>query len=82
MLCTSSSLPSFFSVAAPAGIPEEAKEKLDTAFREILTDPAFIRDAAERLSTKVVYQDGESYARQIRELYAFYGTFLPQLGLI
>lgn len=72
---------SFFSVAAPAGIPDEAKARLDTAFREILTDPAFIRDAAERLSTKIVYQDGDAYARQVRELHAFYATFLPQLGL-
>jgi len=72
---------SFFSIAAPAGIPQEAKTKLDAAFREILTDSGFIREAAERLSTKVVYQDGESYARQIREMHAFYATFLPQLGL-
>lgn len=73
---------SFFSLAAPAAIPAEAKARLDAAFREILTDPGFIREAAERLSTKVVYQDGESFARQIRELHTFYARFLPQLGLI
>lgn len=72
---------SFFSIAAPAGLPGEARAKLDGVFREVLTDPAFIREAADRLSTKVVYQDGESYARQIREMHTFYATFLPQLGL-
>ncbi len=72
---------SFFSLAAPAGIPEAAKQRLDAAAKAVLTDPALIGEMKERLSAKIVYQDGPSYAQVIREMHAFYRDFLPKLGL-
>lgn len=73
---------SFFSLAAPAGIPDDAKLRLDTAVRDVLTDPAFVQEMQQRLAVKIAYQDGPTYARMISEFHAFYRTFLPQLGLI
>lgn len=72
---------SFLSLAAPAAIPDAAKQRLDAATRDILTDPVVIADMRDRLSVTVKYEDGPTYAAFLREQFAFYRDFLPGLRL-
>jgi tripartite-type tricarboxylate transporter receptor subunit TctC len=57
---------SYFSLAAPAGIPDVAKEKLTSTLQKILSDPNVIRSLQERYGQPVQFQDGNSYAKTIK----------------
>jgi tripartite-type tricarboxylate transporter receptor subunit TctC len=72
---------SFLSVAAPAAIPDAAKNRLDAALRAVLTDPAVIEEFRTRLAVTVAYEDGPTYAAFLRAQHAFYRDFLPTLRL-
>jgi tripartite-type tricarboxylate transporter receptor subunit TctC len=72
---------SFLSIAAPAAIPQLAKDRLDAAARAVLTDPGVVAEFRDRLAVSVAYEDGPTYAAFIREQYAFFRDFLPTLRL-
>ncbi|MGB3432581.1 tripartite tricarboxylate transporter substrate binding protein [Achromobacter sp.] len=65
---------SYFSLAAPAGIPQAAREKLARALQKILTDPAVVASFQERYGQAVHYQDGASYAQTITDDYRRWAT--------
>ncbi|MBO9353563.1 tripartite tricarboxylate transporter substrate binding protein [Bordetella petrii] len=53
---------SYFSLAAPAGIPEAARAKLSSALQAVLTNPEVIGAFQQKYGQPVRYQDGEAYA--------------------
>ncbi|HLU01035.1 MAG TPA: tripartite tricarboxylate transporter substrate binding protein [Burkholderiaceae bacterium] len=52
--------------AAPKGIPEEIRQRLETVLREILQDPKFI-EAAKADAPVLSYKAGGDWAKQLQE---------------
>lgn len=65
---------SYFSLAAPAGIPQDARERIARALQNILTDPKVVASFQERYGQTVRYQDGASYAQTIIDDYHRWAT--------
>jgi tripartite-type tricarboxylate transporter receptor subunit TctC len=72
---------SFLSMAAPAGIPDAVKARLDSTARSVLTDPAVVQEFRDRLSVTVVFEPGDQYARFLRDQSEFWRGFLPTLKM-
>lgn len=73
---------SFFSLGAPAGIPETVRQKIEDAFSKALQDPATKADAEQKLYAKLQYMSGKEYAKYIKEQNDFYKVFLKEEGLV
>lgn len=58
---------SYHVIGAPKGIPQEAKEKLDSCFQQVAADPAF-REDAEKRSLLLYPMDAETAATRVRSL--------------
>jgi tripartite-type tricarboxylate transporter receptor subunit TctC len=73
---------SFLSIGAPAGIPDDARLKLENAFKKALTNPIIKAEAESKLSTRLGYISGSDYANYIKTEYDFYSSFLKEQGII
>lgn len=60
---------SYFSLAAPAGIPQAAREKLAATLKAILSDPEVIASFQQKYGQAVRYQDGNTYAETVARDY-------------
>lgn len=60
---------SYFSLAAPAGIPQAAREKLAATLKTILSEPEVIASFQQKYGQAVRYQDGDAYAKTVARDY-------------
>jgi tripartite-type tricarboxylate transporter receptor subunit TctC len=67
---------SFFSIAGPADIPGPIKQRLEDAFRKILSDKTITERFLTKYEQTVAYQSGASYAKFIVEENANWKTIL------
>ena len=68
---------SCFSLAAPAGIPAVAQEKLAQALKTVLTDPEVIESFQQKYGQAVRYEDGASYAKTVARDYQRWSAGSP-----
>ncbi|KCV52047.1 tripartite tricarboxylate transporter substrate binding protein [Bordetella bronchiseptica] len=68
---------SYFSLAAPAGIPAVAQEKLAQALKTVLTDPEVIESFQQKYGQAVRYEDGASYAKTVARDYQRWSAGSP-----
>jgi tripartite-type tricarboxylate transporter receptor subunit TctC len=73
---------SYFSLGAPAGIPEPVRKKLEDAFAKVLQNPALKEDVEKNIFAKLEYQTGAWFQKYIAETHAFYSDFLRKEGLV
>jgi len=71
---------SYMSIIAPAGIPEEAREKLERAFKIAINDPDVIKKSA-KMYLSPEYMSGKQYSEVVKRLYKEWGLVLKELGL-
>ena len=74
------SVPIFYGIAAPAGIPEEAVKAWDEAGRDMVKEPAF-KAMLERLSGTGAYMGSDAFGRTIRDVNGKMAKLVPELKL-
>ncbi|QVQ24476.1 tripartite tricarboxylate transporter substrate binding protein [Achromobacter deleyi] len=67
---------SFLSVAAPAGLDPEVRQRLEAALKKILVDPAVKSAYQGKFGQMVAYQSGEAYAKLAKDEFAVWGEIL------
>ncbi len=72
--------PALLGYAGPKGLPPEVRRKLESAFAQALRSPEFAA-MLEKLDNELYYRDGETFGKQVAELYDAMGTMLKQLGI-
>jgi tripartite-type tricarboxylate transporter receptor subunit TctC len=72
---------SYFSLGAPAGIPEPIRKKLEDTFAKIIQDPSIKEEFEKKLYAKLSYMSGAEYGKYIEEQYHFYRDFLKKYGI-
>jgi tripartite-type tricarboxylate transporter receptor subunit TctC len=73
---------SYFSLGAPAGVPEAIRKKLEDAFAKVLQNRELVAEVEKTLFAKIEYQSGAWFEKYIREQHAFYKEFLKKEGLV
>lgn len=73
---------SYFSLGAPAGVPEPIRKKLEDAFAKTLQDKALKEEVEKNLFAKLQYQSGAWFADYINKQIEFYREFLKSEGLV
>lgn len=71
---------SYMSIIAPAGIPEEARAKLEKAFKVAVEDPG-VKKASAKMYLSPEFKTGKEYAATVKRLYNEWGAVLQDLGL-
>lgn len=71
---------SYMSIVAPADIPEEAKSKLEEAFRVAATDEAVVKGLG-KLDLHPRFVAGKEYQDLLMKLAEEWGSLLPELGV-
>lgn len=73
------SLRSVQAIIAPADLPENIRSKLETAFRNALSDKAFI-ETMDRLAMEVIDLPGAEVKKLVEGEYALAGQLLTEIG--
>ena len=71
---------SYMTIIAPAGIPEEARAKLEKTFKAAIEDPEVI-EASKKMYLSPEFKTGKEYAATVQRLYKEWGAVLQDLGL-
>lgn len=73
------SLRSVQAIIAPAGLPEDIRAKLETAFRKALSDKAFT-ETMDRLAMEVIDLPGAEVKKLVEGEYELAGQLLTEIG--
>jgi len=73
------SLRSVQAIIAPAGLPENIRAKLETAFRKALSDKTFI-ETMDRLAMEVIDLPGAEVKKLVEGEYELAGQLLKEIG--
>lgn len=73
------SLRSVQAIIAPAGLPENIRAKLETAFRKALSDKTFI-ETMDRLAMEVIDLPGAEVKKLVEGEYELAGQLLTEIG--
>ena len=71
---------SYMSIAAPAGMPEDAKEKIANAFKIAAEDKA-IKKILGKMDLHPKYMDGKQYQQLLVDMSKEWGPLLTELGV-
>jgi len=71
---------SYMSIVAPAGIPEEAKNKISDAFKAAVEDKAVLKILG-KLDLHPKFMSGKEYQALLEKLSDEWGRLLPELGV-
>lgn len=72
---------SYMSIIAPAGVPNEAREKLEKAFKAAIEDPEVMKKSA-KMYLVPEFKTGKEYAATVKRLYGEWGEVLKELDLL
>jgi tripartite-type tricarboxylate transporter receptor subunit TctC len=72
---------SYMSIIAPAGIPEEARAKLEKAFKVAIEDPE-VKKASAKMYLSPEFKTGKEYAEVVKRLHREWGAVLKDLDLL
>jgi len=73
-------LPSFMTILAPKGTPEDRKKVIHDSARKALEDPQF-KETMKRLNTPIFYSDGVSLKKRIEEETKIIGGLIKEYGM-
>jgi tripartite-type tricarboxylate transporter receptor subunit TctC len=73
------SLRSVQAIIGPAGMPEEIRARLETAFRKALSDKAFL-ETMDRLAMEVIDLPGAEVKKLVEQEYSLAGQLLTEIG--
>lgn len=73
------SLRSVQAIIAPAGLPEDVRAKLETAFRKALSDKAFV-ETMDRLAMEVIDLPGAEVKKLVEGEYELASQLLTEIG--
>ena len=74
------SVPIFYGIAGPAGMPDEAVRAWETAGRDMMDEPGF-REMLGKLAGTGAYMDATAFGRTIADVNRKMGKLAPQLKL-
>lgn len=72
---------SYMSIIAPAGVPEEARAKLENAFKVAIEDPE-VKKASAKMYLSPEFKTGKEYAEIVKRLHREWGAVLKDLDLL
>ena len=73
-------LPSFMTILAPKGTPEDRKKVIHDCAKKALEDPEF-KESMKKLNTPIYYSDGASLKRRIEEETKIIGGLIKEYGM-
>lgn len=73
------SLRSVQAIIGPAGMPEDIRARLETAFRKALSDKAFL-ETMDRLAMEVIDLPGAEVKKLVEQEYSLAGQLLTEIG--
>jgi tripartite-type tricarboxylate transporter receptor subunit TctC len=68
------------SIYGPKGIPDQAAEKLENAFKKAVDDPSYI-ELAKTLQVEIYYMSAKDYTKLWKSQYDEMGKIIKSLGL-
>jgi tripartite-type tricarboxylate transporter receptor subunit TctC len=74
------SVPIFYGIAGPAGMPADAVAKWEALGKEIMTAPGYA-DLMSKLVSSASYQDSRTFTSTVVTSYREMGALIPKLGL-
>jgi len=72
---------SYMSIIAPAGMPEEARQKLEDAFKAAVADEEVVKKSA-KMYLAPEFATGKNYSAKVDRLYSEWGAILKELELL
>ncbi len=70
----------WIAVLAPKGTPQEAVEKLSSAFDKMVKDSSFV-SMMKKMEVPLYYEDRKTFSNKWDNEYKLYGTLIEKLGL-
>jgi tripartite-type tricarboxylate transporter receptor subunit TctC len=70
----------YLAIGAPAGTPKDRLDKLGNAFKNAMSNPAFV-EMMKKWSIEIIYKPGSEIAKIIQGGYKVHGEIIKQLGL-
>lgn len=71
----------FRGIAAPPGIPEDARKYLENAFKKLVEDPTYKKEYLDKNGITAAYQTGADFKKYLDEQNQMYEKLLGELGL-
>ncbi len=72
---------SYLSLGVAAGTPEPIRQRLESTFKKVVSDPALKKEFNEKLFATLEYMAGQEYKKFVEQQYVFYKDFLKAEGI-